>query len=155
MKIMENVVLHLKLVSGMRGALVTYVVWCNVNIAHIMPGYGAYLNLDEEMIARSSIIDAKSNLKMTQEMLDRAYLSHQVDTFKIYNALVYQILSKVFTDMDAYVYVKQRKWTKDGQAVFFDIRKHLLRPDHVARQAADTERKLQISHYMMVRERWD
>ena len=61
------------------------------------------------MIARSSIVDAKSNLKITQESLDRLYLNHQCGTFKIDNALVYQILSKLFTDKVAYVYVKQKK----------------------------------------------
>ena len=78
-------------------------------MSHILPGYGAYLNLDDKRIARAPIIDARSNLKMTQETLDRTYLSHEVDTFKIVNAMVYQILSKIFTDMDVYVYMKQRK----------------------------------------------
>ena len=78
-------------------------------MSHILPGYGAYLNRDDKRIARAPIIDARSNLKMTQETLDRTYLSHEVDTFKIVNAMVYQILSKIFTDMDVYVYMKQRK----------------------------------------------
>ena len=54
-------------------------------------------------------VDAEGNFKMTQETLDRAYLSYQVDTFKTNNALVYQILSNVFMVMDADIYVKQRK----------------------------------------------
>ena len=58
------------------------------------------------MIARASIIDSRSNLKMHKETLDRAYLSNQVDTFKIDYALVYQVLSKVFTNMDTYIFVK-------------------------------------------------
>ena len=51
---------------------------------------------------------------MSQDTLDRAYLSHQNDTFKIDNAMVYQILSKMFTNMIAFVYVKQRKSTLDS-----------------------------------------
>ena len=42
--------------------------------------------------------------------------------------------------------MKQRKATKDGRAVFFDIHKKFLDPDHVARQATDAEGKLQNSH---------
>ena len=55
------------------------------------------------MIARAPIVHARLNFKMTQETQDRAYLSYQVDTFKIDNALVCLILSKVLTDMDAYI----------------------------------------------------
>ena len=79
-----------------------------------MPGYLAFLNVDKEIIARIPIVDVKSNLKMTQKCLDRVYLSYKCDTFKIDNSLVYQILLKVFMDMDAYVYVKQRKSKQDG-----------------------------------------
>ena len=107
------------------------------------------------MITRAPIVDSKSNFKMTQEILNRAYLSYQVDTFKIDNALVYQILSKVSTDMDTYVYVKQRKGIQDGQAVFFNIHKHFLGPEHVARQAAEAEEKLQNSCCDGERKKWD
>ena len=102
------------------------------------------------MISRTSIIDAKSNLRMTQDTLDRAYLRHQV--VKIDNAMVYQILSKVFTDMKAFVYMKQRKPLQDGQAVYLDIHEHFLGPDHVVRQATGAHGKLQTPS-MMVRER--
>ena len=47
------------------------------------------------MIVRAPIVNSKSNLKMTQKTLDRAYISNEADTFKIDNALVYQILPKV------------------------------------------------------------
>ena len=43
----------------------------NVKVAHISCKYDAYLNLDEAMIARAPILDAKSNVKMTQDWLDR------------------------------------------------------------------------------------
>ena len=119
-----------------------------------MPGYNTYLILDEEMIARVPIVDLKSNLKMTQETLDRAYVSYQVDTFKIINALVYPIHFKMFTDIDTNVYVKQIKGTQKGQAVFFDIHNQFLGPNHVARQATETEGKLQNSHYDGERKMW-
>ena len=75
------------------------------------------------MIARSPIVDAKSNLMMAQDGLDRAYISWQCDTFKIDNACMYHIPSKIFMDMDAHVYLNQRKSNLDGQPVFFDIHK--------------------------------
>ena len=108
-KTMENIVLYLKLMRGMTETLLACVVWHHIKVAYILPEYSAYLNLDKEMIARAPIFDLKSNLNMTQETLDKTYLSYQVDAFKIDNALVCQILFKLFTDMDAYVYAKQRK----------------------------------------------
>ena len=65
------------------------------------------------MITRAPIVNAKSNLKMTQEYLDRVYLQNQCNTFRINNVLVYQILWKVFMDMDSYVSMKQRKSMQD------------------------------------------
>ena len=87
--------------------------------------------------------------------MDRASLDHQNDTFNIDNAMVYQILSKMFTDMDTCVYVKQRKATQDVQAVYCDIHKQFLGPYHVARQATDVEGKLKNSHYDDERKMWD
>ena len=139
-KTMENILLYLKLVRGMRGTPLAYVVQCNIKVAYISPGYDAYLRLDEEMITRSPIADSRMNLKLNQEALERVYLDYWCDTFKIDNALVYQILLKMFMDMDAYVYVKQRKEMQDSQAVFFDIHKLFLDPNHVARQATKAER---------------
>ena len=86
---MENTVLHLKCKSGARGSLLTYEAWHYIKVAQISPGYDAYLNLDNEMISRVPIVDAKFNLKLTQESLDKVYLSYQCDTFKVDNALVY------------------------------------------------------------------
>ena len=74
---MENIVLHLKLVRGLRGVLLAYVVWCHIKLAHISIGYDAYPNLDEELITRAPIVDAKLNLKMIQDSLDRVNLSYQ------------------------------------------------------------------------------
>ena len=109
MKTMQVIVPHLKLMKGMRCAPLAYAVRQHVKVTHILPGYLAYPNLDKEMIARAPIVDAKSNLKMTQDSLDRAYVSWQCNTFKVVKALVYHILSKIFMDMDAYVYMRQRK----------------------------------------------
>ena len=41
------------------------------------------------------------------------------------------------------------------QAVYFNIHKYFLNPDHVAKQATDSERKLQTSHYDGDRKGWD
>ena len=95
--------MHLKLIRGMRGTLLACVVWCHVKVAQILPGYGAYLNLDEEMIASTPIVNSRLNLKLSQDSLDKVYLDHQCDTFQNDNTFVYQILSKMFTNMDAYV----------------------------------------------------
>ena len=78
-------------------------------MSHISPRYGAYLNLDEKMIAIAPIVDKWSNFKLSQDCLERVYFDYQCDTFKIDNALVYQILLKICMDMDAYVCMKQRK----------------------------------------------
>ena len=43
--------------------------------------------------------------------------------------------------------MKQRKITQDSQAVYFNIHKRFLDHDHVARQAAEADKKLQNSHY--------
>ena len=51
----------------MRGTLLAYVAHCNVKVTHIFPGAGAYLNIDEKMIAKAPIIDSRLNLKMTQK----------------------------------------------------------------------------------------
>ena len=125
--------LHLKLVRGVRGVLSAYVVQHHVKVVHILPGHDSYLNIDEEMITRAPIVDGKLNYKLTQDVLDRAYPDYWCDTFKINNILVYQTLSKIFIDTDAYIYVKQKKSTQDSQAVFFNVYKHFLGPDHVAR----------------------
>ena len=89
------------LIRGVKGTLFASLGQHNVKVAHISHRYGAYLNLDEKMIARAPIFDLNLNLKMNQEALDWVYLDYQCKTFKIHNTLVYQILSKVFTDMDA------------------------------------------------------
>ena len=154
-KNMENIVLPLKLVTGMRGLILAYVVWQHVKVAHILSEYGAYLNLDEEMIARAPIVYSRSNLKLNQETLDRAYLDHQCDTFKIDNALVFQILYKTFTDMDANIYAKQRKGMQERQAVFFNFHKWFLGLDPVARQATEAEEKLQDSYIEGERMTWN
>ena len=57
--------------------------------------------------------------------------------------------------MDAYVYVKQQKHLQDGQSVFFNVHKCFICPDHVARQAADAERKLQTSDNDGEKKGWD
>ena len=48
---MENIVMYLKFVRGMREASLAYVVQCYIKVAHISPGSGTDLNLDKEMIA--------------------------------------------------------------------------------------------------------
>ena len=111
---MEKIVLHLKLTKEVRVVLLAYVIWCHIKVAYIFPGHDAYLNLDEEMIVRALIVDRESNLKLTQNVLYRAYLNYQCDTFKVNNAIMYQTIYKIFMDMDAYVYMKQNKTLQDG-----------------------------------------
>ena len=65
-KTMENIVLHLKLLRGMRGVLLTYVVQHHTKVAYILSGYGTYLNLDKEMmVTRAPIVDKKFNSRLT------------------------------------------------------------------------------------------
>ena len=97
----------------------------------------------------------KDEPHVNEETPKRIYLDYQCDTFKIHSALVYQISSKMFIDMDAYVYMTQRKSMQDGWARFFNVHKWFLRHDHVARQATEVGRKLQTSHYDSERKGWD
>ena len=64
---MENIVLHLKLVRGMRGALLSYVVKHHIKVAHMSSGCSAYLNLDKEMKTRAPIVNARTNRQLSQE----------------------------------------------------------------------------------------
>ena len=104
---MENIVFCLKLIIRVSGVSLAYVVRQHVKVAHISSGYFASLNLAEQMIARAPIDETKSNPKQTHDYLNRAYVIWQCDVFKINNALVYYILSKVFMDTEAYVYMKK------------------------------------------------
>ena len=108
-KTMENIVLYLKLVRGVRGSSLACVIQHHVKVEHILPGYGAHLKVDKGMTARAPIVKRKSNFKLNQESLDRVYLDYQCDTFKVDNALVYQILLKVFTGMDTYGRLQMQK----------------------------------------------
>ena len=69
------IVLHLKLMRGVQGVSLDYVVKQHIKVVHILPDYEADLNLDEEMIASSLMVDMESNFKMTQDCLVRAYVS--------------------------------------------------------------------------------
>ena len=102
----------------MRETPLAYVVWRHVKVAHIPPGSGAYLNLDEEIITRAPIVNTSLTLRLSQDSLDRVYVDDQADTIKVDNAMVYQNFSKMFTDMDAFVYMKQRRGMQDGQTEF-------------------------------------
>ena len=93
------------------------------------------------MIAKAPIVDAKSNLMMIQDCLYETHFSWKCDTFKIDNVSVHHVLSKIFMDMDACVQVKQRKSMQDGGAVFFNIHKQFLCPEHAVRQAVEAEKK--------------
>ena len=69
----------------------------------------AYLNLNEEMIARVPTVYALSNLQKNQDHLNKKYVDYQCGTFMIDNSFLYHILSKVFMDKDAYLYAKERR----------------------------------------------
>ena len=53
-KAMENMVLYLKLIRGVKGTPLIYVVQCHIKVAHISPGWGACLNLDGEISSELS-----------------------------------------------------------------------------------------------------
>ena len=97
--------MYLKCMRGMRETQMTYVILHHVQVAHIFPGSGTYLNFDKKLISRTTNIDASSKLRLSQDTLDKAILN-QGDAFKIDDVMVYQMISKMFTDMDAFVYIK-------------------------------------------------
>ena len=76
----QQKLLHLKLIRGVRGFPLAYVVWNHTNVAS---RYGAYLYLEKEMIDRASIVDKRLNFKLSQDCLDRDYFDYQCDTFNI------------------------------------------------------------------------
>ena len=92
--------------KGVQGVPMVYVV-------HNSPESDTHLNLDEEIIARVCIVDARSTLKMAQHGLHN-YVDWQCDAFNIDNTLVYHNILKIFMDMDAFVYLKQRTSTQHG-----------------------------------------
>ena len=55
---------------------------------------------------------------------------------------MYQILSKIWTDIVAYVYLKQKISMDNCSAVFFEVHKQFLDPNYEIRQATDAEIKL-------------
>ena len=99
-KTVEAIVLHLRLIRRVRGVPLVYVVRHHAMVVCISSGYDAYLNLDEEIIVRAPILDARSNLKQALVWLDMRYVDSQCDTFKLGNVSSYHIFSKIFTSMD-------------------------------------------------------
>ena len=54
---MENMVLHLKLVRGVREVPLAYVVCCHIKVKHFLNESDKHYNFGEEMIARASILN--------------------------------------------------------------------------------------------------
>ena len=52
---MENILLHFKLIRGVRRTLLVYLVWYYINLVHILLWYCTFLSLGNEMIARAPI----------------------------------------------------------------------------------------------------
>ena len=73
---MEAIVRCLRLVRGVQGFPLAYVVRQHIKVAHILSGYDTYLNLDEEMVASAPIVDAKLNLKQIQDLSSKQFFSH-------------------------------------------------------------------------------
>ena len=78
-KTMENIVLYLKLMKGVREVPSAYMVHCHVKVALVPSGYNAYLNLDQEMIATAFIVDKKLNFNKTWVIFDRTYPDYRCD----------------------------------------------------------------------------
>ena len=55
---MDNMILHLKLVRGVRCVPLAYVIRHHIKVANILTRYSTYLNLDEEMIVGASVVHA-------------------------------------------------------------------------------------------------
>ena len=71
---MEEIMLHHKLVWGVRDITLAYVVWQHVKVMHIPPVYDNHQNLDEEIIARAPKVDAQPNFRVHQELLNNHYV---------------------------------------------------------------------------------
>ena len=112
----------------------TYVIWHYIKVAHISLWYLAYLNFDEDIITTVPKVDTMSNLQKFQNWLGIRYINSQYETCKNDNALMYHVISKLFTITDSYCHVTQRKSIHDDQAVFCNT------------QAISGQRKLQCSY---------
>ena len=95
---MESIVLHLKLMKGVKEIPLACVVQHHNKVAHIWIRF---------------LCDCQSpnNGWKVEPQVDSGMPRYSLcDAFKI-NALAYWILSKIVMDTDAYVYVKQEKST--------------------------------------------
>ena len=110
----------------------------HIKLADVLPD--ACLYFDGKIIV---IFNKKWSLKIIQNHLDRENVSWQCDTFKIDSALCITLCQRFYRHKYICVCVTQ----EESHAVLFDVYKQFLNPDHVARQAAETKRKLNYSRY--------
>ena len=55
---MNAIVLYLKLVKGMQGVLLAYLIRQHIKVAQTLPEYNTHLNVEKEMIVRAPIVDS-------------------------------------------------------------------------------------------------
>ena len=67
---------------------------------------------------------------------------------------MYHILLKIFTDIDAYVYIKQRESTQHVGTFSFAVNEQSLGSGYMARQVMEAVRKLQSYHYVSEKKGW-
>ena len=75
-KTLESIVLKFKLGRGVRGGQLACVVQSHIKVPHVLPGYGAFLNIDYEMVGRTFIVNETSSIRFTQDTLDCIYFYH-------------------------------------------------------------------------------
>ena len=75
-KTIENIVLYLKLVRGVRGVLLAYVIWCHIKVPHFPNKSDKYHNFDMEMTARAFIVNKMSISRHSEVSLEEFQLVH-------------------------------------------------------------------------------
>ena len=122
-----------------RGVPLAYVVRQRNKVAHISPGCYAYLNFDEEMIARTPLVSKikpQEDLKVPRQNICQLAMWYIQD---------WQCLGVSYSLKDFHRHVKQRKVMQDGQVIFSNIHKPFFGPDHMARQVTKAKRKFKNS----------
>ena len=153
-KTMEAIMLHLRLIRGVQGVQLAYVVREHNQVVYISHGYDSCLNHDKKMITRAP--HCKWKVK-TQD--DTGWLRPNVCWLSLWyvqdwQSLMYHSFSNIFMNMNAYFKHKTEEEKQGWLSCGFWHPLQFLSPKHVDGKAAEAERKLQTSHYDGEKKQW-
>ena len=157
-KTMESLEIYIKgHRAGEKGPL-SYVVRKELfpPAAAVDPGFGdigtKYNNHDDEMIARQRIIDASV---ATMDLKVHEKNGPFTDNFTRDRATVYDLLSALFNNTDAYAVIKPYKTKSDGRGAWLALTNHYLGEDNVGHMAGMAEKQLSTISYKGEGRNWN